>query len=422
MSLNSVDTDVRVILNGEEIKICEQYQVKIAMLTQPSEFTATFGHSKLAVDLFKRFPARTPFELQIAKTTQFTGKTDGWSFNGDPNGGTQLQLKGRDKLAPLIDTFVRAEQTFKDVSIAELCRKVFDIVYGAGNYKLVASNAANRSAMSNTKGKKTSKTAVGLGAKSKGGGGSSQADVAKQKATLHAAAPDVDLAVLLDSGPNVQKKPIQAKVGMRWYGDILKPQLDRAGLFLWSAVDGTFFIVSGLQKSQSPIVRIRHRRGSVDNVVEKVSFQHDTSQRYSRCEVWGRRGGGAESRSKVSGLFVDDEMTALGYDRPLVISDEKSSTPQQAEFLARMKIGESRRNGWQLSYTIAGHTLPLITDPSVNAVIIPDTVVDVDDQELGIDGPHYIESVEHSGQPHMTTTIRLMRPSDLVFGDATGGA
>ncbi len=407
MSLANVNTAVRVILNGEEILICERYSVQISTMTVPAIFSATFGHPGLVVDLMKRFPPGTPFELQVAGTTQFTGRTDGWSYSGDT-----LELSGRDKLALLHDSYARSEMTFKDVSIAELCRKIFDIVYGAGNYKLVAGNGANRAAQSNAKGKAANK----LGAAQKSGGGGVKA-TAENKANLADAG--VDLAVLLDSGPNVQRKPIQVKLGMRWYGDVLKPQLDRAGLFLWSAADGTFFIVAGLNKNQSPLYRLRHRRQNVDNVVEQVSFENNTAGRFSKCEIWSRRGGGAESRSKVSASFVDDEMVALGFDRPLVLEDAKTSTPQQAQFRARQKIGESRRAGWKLEYTIGGHTLPHASDPAIDVVIIPDTIIDVDDEETGISGPHYIESVEHRGDPGMTTKIRLMRPADMVFGDAT---
>jgi hypothetical protein len=46
----------------------------------------------------------------------------------------------------------------------------------------------------------------------------------------------------------------------------------------------------------------------------------------------------------------------------------------------------------------------------------PDTIVDVDDDEFGISGQFWVESVTFK-RPPTTTTLVLMRPSDLVFGE-----
>jgi hypothetical protein len=44
-------------------------------------------------------------------------------------------------------------------------------------------------------------------------------------------------------------------------------------------------------------------------------------------------------------------------------------------------------------------------------------MVEVDDDELGIRGLFYIESVTHTRGPHTESTVHLMRPEDLIFAD-----
>ena len=378
MSLEGASADVRVILGGQEIVIVESYSVSIDMMTQPAQFTATVGNGAVARELMDRFPPRTAFELQIAGTSQFQGFTDGWSASG-AGGNTTVNLTGRDTLAAVHDATAKADKTFTDVSLEDLVRHVLDETLGAGKYTL-APGESKRLAMANAKGKAKS--------------------AKKLKATSEA------------------NRKVQLKLGMKLYQDFLKPQLDRAGVFLWSSQGGTFFL-SELEADQTPLYRLRHRRGDIGNVVESFSFSNNTTQRYLACEVWGRRGGGDEEvRAPVKGRFEDAEMKALGYTKVLHVDDPKCLTIAQCEFLAKRRIAEANRAAWQLSYTVGGHTTQQTGGGGTGQVIwIPDTLVDVDDEELGIKGPHYIEGVSHQGQPGMTTTIKLMRLQDLVFGE-----
>lgn len=382
MSLDGTANDVRIILNGEEVVIVETYQVSIGMLTQPAKFQVQLGHSAVVRELMDRFPPGTPFKLQIAGTTQFDGRTDGWSVSGSGS-GTSIQLTGRDSLAAVHDAYVKAEKSFKDVSLDDIVRFVLDEVYGAGKYTLAADNSANRKAMSNA-------NANGKAAK-------------KLKAVTDA------------------NRKMQAKLGMRWFGDFLKPQLDRAGHFLWSTQGGTFLLAE-LNTDQDALYSLRHRRDDPGNVIESFSHSNDTAGRFTSCEVWGRRGQGKETRSVIKGKFEDAEMAKLGFTKSMFVSDDKVISIEQCEFLAKRRIAESRRNSWRLSYTVGGHTTKQTGGGGTGDIIwIPDTIVQVDDEELGITGPHYIESVEHNGSPAMTTTLHLMRPGDVLFGEEASG-
>lgn len=408
MATEAFNNDVHLILNGVEVFIVESYRVNMGMLTVPATFEVVLGNGKLAQTLMPKFPPGTKFELQIAGNTQFTGKTDGWAVAG--SGGATLSLRGRDMLAELHDSLVSSEKSFGDVSLVDLTKHYLDEVYGAGKYTLKASNAANRSAMSNTAGKKGTKVvkkASKLSEAKKGTpGGPAVPDAAKNIA-------DLDKSIFLPTA-GTKGKGIEAKLGMHIYADLLKPQFDRAGLFLFADREGNF-ILTELGPENPPSYRLVHRDGAIDNMVESFSFTNTTEQRFAKCQVWGRRGGGKEARTAVKGEFVDQEITALGLRKVLILEDEKCTTPEQCEFLAKRKIGESRRAGWQLRYTVGGHVTHALHGGGW-CVWVPDSTVDVDDEELGISGPHYIEEVEHVGGQSTTTTMRLMRPTDVIFG------
>lgn len=407
MSLDGSNNEVRVILAGDEVIIVESYHVSISMFVQPAKFSVVIGNGAVARELLDKYPPGTPFELQIAGTTQFIGKTDGWAVSGAA-GNTSITLTGRDALAPVHDAFVDAEKTWTDISIKDLVDFVLAKVLGAGKYTLAASNSAARKAMSNASGKgKITKSAKKLKAATVTASGS--ADVsATELATFS------DKGVFTKAAVSGNRK-IQATMGKRWYGDILKPQLDRAGLFLWCSQGGTYLLAE-LDPDQAPLYRIRHRRGAVDNIVESFSYTQDTADRYASCTVWGRRGGGKEKRTKISGTYVDDQMTEAGITKVMHISDDKCTSIEQAEFLAKREIAKTRRDGRRLSYTVGGHTTTQ-AGGTQTVIWIPDTVVDVDDEELGLQFRAYVESVEHSGSPAMTTTISLMSCKDVVFGE-----
>ncbi len=113
-------------------------------------------------------------------------------------------------------------------------------------------------------------------------------------------------------------------------------------------------------------------------------------------------------------------MEAWGFKRTLVLRDKTCTNAAQAEFLAHRHIADANRQGFVLEYQMRGHTAVSLVDGS-RAVWAPDTIVEVDDEEFGISGLFWVESVTFR-RPPSTTTLVLMRPGDLVFGgDDNGG-
>lgn len=377
-TLGDVDDVVTLTLGGSEVLKSESYEISQAILTQPAAFSLKLGSGDLARTIAAAYPPRTPFSLKIGSALQQTGFTDGVDLE-DGGGATEVTIRGRDNLAQLHDAYIIAELSFTNLSFADLVQKALDST-GYGTTVLKYTNEANRKVTS--------------------GASPSQNKAPRDASTQQAG--------------GVQRA-LQAKLGERWYS-FLKRVLDTAGFFLWCAGDGTF-ILSEPNGNQSPLYRISRERGAARNAVNVTHARlgNNTMNRFSEAIIYARGGGRKFGRQKAKGLFTDDEMIALGYDRPFVAKDVNVTNADQAAFYARRKLAETRRDGFQLEYTVSGHTAPSIGGG--RAVWTPDTIVDVQDDEFGLHESFWIEGVifrrDESGGT--TTQLRLMRPSDLIF-------
>ena len=360
--------------------IIESYEFTKSILTQPAAYSLRLGWGNVTKDLLSVLKPQLPTQIVINDCIQATGFLDDVEASGEV-GATEISLHGRDALARMHDSYIEAELSLTDSTYAQLVERALSET--VGDYVLSYSNEQNR------------RLTTGIGVKQTG-------------------APDVD-PTQNSKGPIA--KQLKAHIGERWY-EYVKRQLDRAGLFLWCDGNGEFTLTAP-NANQAPIYRIERRRGQTRDQVNVISarFRNATSQRFSECKIYGRGGGKKFGRTKVSGIFVDQEMTALGLKRPLVIHDANVTNEEQAVFYARRKIAESIRASWNLTYTVAGHTIPSLQNGQ-RAVWAPDTVVSVSDDEFGLSDNYYIEKVTFRRNPATTTELTLLRRDSLVF--ATG--
>lgn len=375
--------EVKIILGDAEVFIAEGYQVTMGVVQQPCAFAVDLGDNAVVNHIIDKYPPNTKFELHVGGVTQFVGRTDGWTVSGGP-GGTRVVLRGRDSMAPIWDGYPTSEKSWDKITCAELTEKVLDETIGKGKWTLELGNEAHRQAISGTKTRE--RKASGRFAKS------------------------------------ASKKTVQSKLGMNWYSDLLKPALDRWGLFLMATEKENAFVLTTANSDQESYAQITRKRGAITNLVESYSYKNEPTRRFSQIDVHGRRGGGKEARSKIVVSLVDDEMSEYGYYRPLVISDEKCTTEEHAMFLARRTASELRRQAWSLEYQLRGHVTEGINSRLADGYVLwsPDTVVQIEDEDIGISGPHYLESVMFSAQPQANTTLRFMRPDDVLYGTDDG--
>lgn len=377
---------VSLILNGETVIQAESYQVKAAVLTQPSAFSMRLGTGDSLAKLIAKFPPNTPFQLKINDNLYQTGHTD--SGGSSSSGSSELVVSGRDVLAKIHDPSIPEEFTLKQVTFKDLVRKALD-ENGLKDAAIVGSNEANRAAM------------TGI------------------KRTLELQGPRDALGehVETDSGGLV-KKEAEAHFGETW-NEYLRRHLDHAGIFLWAASDGSF-VVSEPNPNQVPLYQLLRKYKTTNGIVDASTiigetFNNDTTGRCSKCNVYTRGPSRKKGRQNAVGSATDKEMVGYGFSRLKVIKDVNAQTPKRAEFWARKHIAETIRRGWRLSYKVFGHTTKSMIGE--HAIWAPDTIVYVDDEKLGLRGNYYVEGVTFDSSPHTTTTLDLMRVDSLIFSD-----
>lgn len=381
---------VELVLAGSRVLLAERYLVRMSILTQPAAFSLTLGTGQGLAELIRSTRPNDPFQLRINGAQVMTGRIDGWSSSGTTG---VLQVEGRDALAPLHDAYLLQEQTFKDDTYAQFTRKVMDTV-GLSGVPLVFSNRANRAAI------------MGFDPESARVNNQASGQVPRAVESLTLAS---------GQGGGI-KKHVQSQLGERAY-EFLKRHLDRAGLFLWAAADGSF-VLSEPNTDQAGVMLIQRSAGSSPEFSDVLdhNFQNKATDRFSSVVVYTRGETKRAGRSKANATVRDSEMQGWGFQRPLAFRDPDADTPAKAEFMARRKLAESRRKGWRLSYKLSGHVAG--SKAGKRLVWAPDSMVDVQDERLGISGFYWIESVTFSSDPQSSTTLELMRPEDLIFGSA----
>lgn len=401
--IGALGDTLAISLNGQRVVTAESWDHTEGILSQPCTWSMRLGLGDVARGLIQKYPKGTPFELYIGAAKQATGKIDGIGADQPEGAATTLTINGRDALAKLHDSYVKAEVGVNVATYADLAWHALQQVGLAPKGQpvdptiLQVDNNANRQI----------KTGVPLTA-------------ILPHRTVEQILEDAGLG-----GPNagaVHTVP-QARLNETWH-QFLRRYLDRAGLMFWAAADGSFVLgaPNGNQTATYNLVRRTGMPNQGANVVG-CKYKDDATHRHTEAIIYGRGGGRILGRVKAKGGFVDQEMLDAGYsDQPIVYRDSQVHSPAEAAFFARRKLAEERRGGWSLEYTVAGVTLPYAGDGAERAVIVPDTVVNVQDDELGIDGPHYIETVIRRRAPQTQTTIRLMRPDDLVFGGPGTGS
>jgi prophage tail gpP-like protein len=384
LTIGGFNDEVALTINGNKLAITEGYEIKISVMTQPAAFSLRLGHAGIAKELLELCPKGARFQLSIGGIVQQSGIIDSRSVPSSDS--TVVEIKGRDYMRKLFNGHVEEDIELTERTYYDLTRKVMDLV-GLSEHKLVAGNGANRQAV----------TAV-------------KVPVVKTEDQVRT----LSTGMGFSGGSRMEFKALKAKVGQRWY-DWLQDKYKLVGLFLWCAGDGSFVLATP-QPNVTPSVVLVRQRGVARNTVniETHSWQDDATNRHAKYIVYGSEGGGKGGRNKIRGEYIDPEMVEAGLLDVITYYDDDVKNDKEAEYLARKYASEERRSGWELSYTVGGHRTPSLINDGI-AVWGPDTAAKVIDEELGIEGPRYIESVTYSCNDKSLTRLELIRPEDLLY-------
>jgi prophage tail gpP-like protein len=385
--LGNAEDQVRLEIDGDNISnVYETYEVKVAIIDQPAAFSVTLGHGGLAREFLGRYKPGMLARLRVGPVVVQTARLDAVRVNGPTS---TVNFRGRDKMASLTKNYVTEERAFKSKTYFELTQEVLRIV----------------------------------GLEQEADELFSDNDKARQRFTGHKVTPTApprnSKSIQFDPAENTFKTvydTVKATLGQTWH-QFLQNHYKLAGLFLWVSGEGQF-ILSEPNTNQPPGYRILRRRGQTRNAVNVIdhSFENDITHRHGYVRVYGHTAGGKHGVKKIVGRTADEEMIdEYGDESEVVFHDEHARTKLEAQFISWRRVFEERREGYRLSYTMSGHRVPSLIAPHARAVWGPDTIVDVQDDELGIFGPYWIEAVTFSRKPHTTTTVQLMKPDHLLL-------
>lgn len=418
---------VRIVLGDLECDIVERWEIRRSFFNPPGSFAIRVGHSLLAGEILRRALPGTAFTLYIdlpdgRSVAIMTGRVD------DPEpengaGGTEVTIRGRDWMMPLVKGMPEVERTFGRITFRALVETLLRDA-GIPDFALDYTNADNLLAVQGVPRFETRQVPKPplLNA-------ANQARLNKiasvmigpvAQAIRLATAEREMIDVEVIAGYDVQS-PLKLSPGTtRW--SFLQEQLNRAGLFMFCGVDEKSYILTQPTTTQAPTWQINRRRGASWGVVD-ARRRNSTASRYARYLVYGRGGGkpdsGDPTRKQIAGSFTDEEMTGYGFSEVWSRVDPAAKSAKQAEYLARRKAAEDRRNSWTLGYTLRGMSWPIIGTADTRALWAPDAVADVRDEEYEIAAPLWISEVvmRSDATGGSTTDITLHRPGDLVFGD-----
>jgi prophage tail gpP-like protein len=426
---------VELALNGETVLIAKEYDISIAFLQVPNAFSIVIGSGATAVDLMRRYPARTPFVLRINGVVQFMGRTDG--FRRRRGEATELEIVGRDALAQLLSDEIQHDRSFSSATFEELAQAAFK---GAGyeGVSIVYDASAHRKAVTGTpilepyKVKNTI-TSGPIGTQSTTqeivpiATDGSAYDVANVRQGVTVVSTEVQEMRQRCTGFKAEK-PIEWKAGTSYF-NALNKDLSRGGIFLRAGVDPegqdpNVFLLGEPNAAQPPLFGLL-RSFDVNppaNLVNVLPPAIDDVSvgRHAHYIVRGRTGGGKDGKQQIEAIFDDKDMIDAGYTTHRVVVDENAKTKKQAEYMARKLCAEARRGNRVFTYIVPRrHTLLLLADASRRAIPNPDVMVSLRDDEHGLEGDFWVERVRFraSANGGTFTDITLMVPDDLVFGE-----
>jgi prophage tail gpP-like protein len=414
VNVGTDDEEVKLVIKGEEITgIYQRYSINVDVFTQPANFSITVGDGSVVSELLTRYQRGDEFELYIGGTRVCKGRIDGRRAHGRPS---VVTFFGRDPLAPLFDNTVLAERAFQNETYFELTSSVLDEV-GLQDALLLTSNEQARKKFSDVNINESKPPRLSTEHEV------IQPTVSVFRGVVNAAAATSQDAVqsfqvvrqMIEQGRTV-RHIVSAETGTVWWS-FLQEQYKKVGLFLWATPDGDF-VLSEPNANQEPAYRLLRRRGEDRNAVNVIdaNFTDGSAEAHSIVVCYGKTGRGKNGRLTCRGEFQDQWLLAKNIRSTLAFEDEGVTSDAEAEYVARRRIAEERRRDWSLSYTVAGHRV-MASQGRSRAIWCPDTVVDVQDDEYGLQDTYYLHGVTYERSPHTTTTLHLMRKEDLVFAE-----
>lgn len=351
-----VDT-VTLQIDGRRIERFLSYTIEADIYTADDAFSLEVAHLESAIKRGQKC------EVYVNDTLELTGIIDRCSKRYDKRGLT-CRIEGRDLMGLLVDSYCEEFPTIEGKKLSELAELLLE--------KVPFINRKNIEYQENIVGKLKGK-----------------------KKTV-----DEPLIGFMDT----PQKLSQIEPGMTVF-EVLKTYAASRGLMFFAKPDGTFVFGRPKAKGEPAYELICLKSGIGNNVLEGEEID-DISKRYSKVKIVGQQQGREEfglDAGKVNsppGIVEDPDFP---FYKPYVATDNNDS--QSPELHARFIMEQQRHQGYQLHYTVQGHSQQGNNWQINELCKVRDEELDVD-QQLLIYGRTFIRS-RAAGT---TTRLKLGEP------------
>lgn len=435
---------------GARIDRWKSYSYNSEFLTPTDGWSFTFGDDETSDEILRQVEVGQRLTLRVNGVVQGDGYIDDVDARASRR-GFEVTISGRDLLAPVIDSHIEPSQTFKaGMTLADILLAIFK-PFGFTEFAL--DNDANRDAL---KGSKRG-TKVTKGGKKKGprplksfvqhqlkpypceGAFAFAARLAQRHGLwiwLGA-----DNKTIIVATPDFEQEPSARIVRRRGTAGIANTVLD--GTVRRSLSDQPSCIVAtgrgGGGENPRSGMRVIAINGIVRADTEAVLSRFKGGVAVDHFESNRKIAEGAKTVAPIAPLndrdfdMRDDpyivpilkrypgaKVVVVGQNfatrylvaqaRPIYLQDDESTTLDQIEYFARREIALRQRKSFEANYTVQGH----VADGQAWTV---DTIVDVQDDVLGIHEPLYVlgRTLHKTRGGGTTTDLHLIRPGTLVF-------
>lgn len=399
--------------DGIELRSWTRYSVHTDYLTPTDGWEFSIGDGNLAESVKKSIgiiggtrALGRRVQLKINNNVQLDGLIDSIEISATRSAGTEYTIRGRDRLAAVVDSVADPTQQFKEgATLAEVLKAIFGPFGWENDDDFVLDNGANRSAKS----------------------GIRSAPVSKKGKTLK----DYVLH---------QLKPYPQEGAYHFAARIA----ERHGLTIRCSGDGKKIIVTKPDFDQSPSYKfLRNALGTTNVLSGSVKF--DMTDQPTVIVADGVGGGGEFGHSSLRTIvanpafYTDDpaflepfkkykgaklyvDLRPVGTpvkvprNRTLFIHDEQSKTQDQLDNFLRKKLSEYLRRSLQATYVAQGHGQ--LVDDTLRVFDI-DTIVDVKDDVAGLDESLWVmaRTFSRSRSSGTTTSLDLVRRGSIDLGE-----
>lgn len=234
-------------------------------------------------------------------------------------------------------------------------------------------------------------------------------------------------AVVIDGRNRAVGKPVKAKPkkGRRKTTDTLKeiyPKANeggfqyftrfahRVGYHAWALPDGQGIVIGTPTYEQEPAGELRLVRGAagLSNTIEESSIDSDNTRVPSHVFVRGK-GSKPGDKSNPIGCAINPDAP---FFKPFYLTDEESATKDHADAVARFVMGKALREALRYTVKVRG-----FTDPTSGRVWTVDTVVNVKDEDCGVEGLMWVEQRTFRKSRAGTFTEMTLIPADSLLLD-----